>query len=172
MKNIWQIILAITVAGTFGAGVYIALGIKRLLQISYYLEGYKFEGFDVRYIYLKLFLLVKNKSDVAVNIKRYFINVLLNDKLVAILSSKKNKTIEAEKSSKLELPIKIDYNNVFGKLKSKEIMGYFVNKEYDKIIFSLKGKFSGSILKIPIFAPLKIQMSLKDIIVSMDNPQE
>lgn len=170
--KIGKIILISFIAASIAFGAYIGVGINKLMQYCYNIVKYKLEGIDEKYVYLKFILAVKNKSDLEIGIKGYFIEIFINNTSVAILSSDKPKTLSGKKTSMLELPIKIDYKKVFGEVKSMEFLSTFTNKEYDKIFISMKGKFNGSFIRIPVKLPIEIKTNLGEIIKQMDAPSE
>ena len=170
MKTGWKIFWTLTTLFLASSGVYAGIGVNLLLQVCYSITKYRITGIDSKYIHIDFMMQVFNPSKLNVGITGYNIDVYLNDTKVSNLSSAKPKTLEGEKPSTLTLPIKIDYLNVFEKVKSQSVVNLFLNKKFDKIIFTFKGNFKGSLLKIPISKDIELKYTLKEIQDIMNEP--
>ncbi len=165
-KIFWTVTTLIVVPGSIWAGI----GIWTLQQICYSVVKYEVKAWNFKSIDLAFTMMIKNPSQLSVEIDGYDIHVALNNVPVARLISNTVKTIEGEKASSLVLPVSIDLEKSFGQIKSKEIIGYFSSKNFDKIVLSLTGKFNGKLLKIPISVKIDSRYTLADIIKQMDTP--
>ena len=163
MSRGWKIFGIIAALIIIPGGIFAGIAIKNLSKIDFKIKGYKIKGIDGQFVYLDFDIDVINPSNIDVHIAGYNIDVFLNDIIVAHLISKERKILKSESTSLLTLLISIDYNKAFGQIKSKEIIGYFISKNHEKIVVHLKGKFKGEILKIPISTKLDFRYSLKEI---------
>lgn len=163
-------IIIITALGIFG--IYATIGIRMLMNICYEIAKYKYKGIDIQYIYIDLQLRIFNPSILKVGLNGYNLNVYLNNKWLSDLTSYTPIIIKSEGISTITIPLKIDYLKTFGTIKSKEIINYFLTQQFDKIIITLKGKFSGTVLKIPVSVPVDSSWTLQEIAKTMDNPSE
>lgn len=152
--------------------IYAGIGIVLLNKIDYKLKGYKLKNIDNQFIYIDLILDIINPSKLDVHIYGYNFNIKLNGVPVANLINKQKKTLVGESTSPLTIGIAIDYKKSFGQILSKEILGYFLTKNYDKIIVSLSGKLKGELLKIPISTKLDFTYTLAEIEEIMSKSQK
>ena len=161
--SIGKVIGGIAFAAITIAGIYIGWGVKLLVALCYEITGYKLKSIDFQYLDLEFSVRVNNPSHIEVGIEGYNIDIFINNIWVANVTAKNPQTIGAEKSSILTIPVKVDYKKVFGIVRSKAILSYFANNQFEKIVVSLKGKFVGSALKIPISTKLELQQNLLQI---------
>ena len=169
MSNGVKIAIGILLAVFVPGGIALAYGIDRIFKICVNINSYKFKT-DLQYAYLDLQLQVKNPSFTSIAINGYAIDISLNDKKVGKVENFNSKIIEAQKISYLTIPVKIDLIKSATTLLSSEIINYFGQKKYDKIIVSLNGKFTGKVMKIPVTFPIALKYSLKEIQEIMDSP--
>ena len=159
------ILLAVFVPG----GIALAYGLDRIFKICVNINSYKFKT-DLQYAFLDLQLQVKNPSFIAIGINSYSIDIFLNDKKIGKVENFNTKIIEPQKISYLSIPVKMDLIKSTATVLSSEIINYFGQKQYDKIIVSLNGKFTGKVMKIPVTFPITLKYSLKEIQQIMDTP--
>ena len=161
----WTLVTAI---GLFG--IYAGVGIKKLMSICYSITKYKLVQIDLEYIYINFTLTLKNKSFLKVDIEGYNFDVYLNNKFVTALSSKKHEEIAGEGISVIDIPLKVAYLKTFKTVGGNEILNAFTEKKFDRIFVTLKGTFSGSVLKVPVNVPVDYKITLEEIIKIMDAP--
>ncbi|MEK6879111.1 MAG: hypothetical protein AABY22_05855 [Nanoarchaeota archaeon] len=143
--------------------IFVGIGVRLLSKINFKVKSFKVKSLDAQYINIDLVLDVINPSKLDVKIDGYNINVFLNGIKVANLISIYKKTLKGEETSLLTLPIAIDFKKSFGQILSKEIIGYFLTRNYEKIVIRLSGNFKGEILKIPISTKIDITYTLAEI---------
>ena len=172
MTKGWKIFWIVTSAIIIPGGLWAGIGIATLQQICYSVVKYEIRRIDIaaRTIEMAFTMMIKNPSKLSIGIEGYDIAVALNGVEIAKLVSEAPKTIEGEKATTLVLPVKIDLKKTFGQIKSQEIVGYFITKDFEKIVVSLKGKFNGRLLKIPIAVKVDSKYTLAEIIKQMDSP--
>ncbi|HRG36900.1 MAG TPA: hypothetical protein PK289_00050 [Bacteroidia bacterium] len=157
-------ILAVLIPGGFiVGGIYAGVNVRLLTKICFSIAGFKIKSLDSNYIYLDILLNVKNPSRLDVKVGGYDINATLNGTPVGKIVDKTEKVLLAEQITPLLVPIQIDHNKAFGQIKSKEILGYFLTNNWEKIIVSLDIKFKGEVLRIPISTSVNLSYSLKEI---------
>lgn len=171
MSRGWAIGIGIVVAILVPAGAYIGVQVYKLMSVCFGMVGYKVVSFNGATVEMEIVVSVKNTSKLAVDIYGYSVDVALNGKEVAKVSSDKHKVLDAGKTSNLVLPVKIDVLKSFGAVGSKVVLGHFLRNELDKIVVNLNGKFKASVLKVPVSIPIKMNYSLKEILALMDAPK-
>lgn len=167
-----KILTIVAAAIIIPGGLWAGIGIYALQQICYSVVKYNINSIDFvsKKIDINFTVMIKNPSHLNVTIGGYDISVALNGTEVARLINDHEKIIEAKKTSILILPVKIDVLKTFNQVKSKEIIGYFATKDYEKIVISLNGKFNGKIIKLPISIKVNSQYTFAEIIKQMDEP--
>lgn len=170
MKDILKALGILALIIGIPGGIYLGVEIYWIMKIDYEIAGYKLKSINSKNINIEFALKVINPSHVDIGINGYDINVYINKIHVANLVSKNKKELKAKTKTNLVLPIDIDMGGSLAVVKSKDIIGYFLTKNYEKIIVSFDGKFLGRAIGIPINAPIKMEYTLAEIIKIMDTP--
>lgn len=153
-----------------GAEASIGIYSFKSIEATYKANSFSINKIDVAGIQMEITLIIKNPSPFSLTINSYDIDISINGAKIANLKSSTPKQILGRKYSYLTLPININWKNSFPSGTGSSIFNYFINKEYDKIIVTANGKFSGSTLKIPVNKSIKIDYSLKQIQELIDSP--
>lgn len=164
---IWSLV---TVISLFG--VYAAMGARALMGICYNMVKYQLRNITGEYIYIDFTLKINNPSFLAVDINGYKLDIYLNNKFIANLTSVAHKEIVGNGISTIVIPLKIAYLKTLGAVNSKELLNNFTNQRFDKIVVSLKGTFSGTVLKVPAEVPVNSKWTLKEINEIMMAPED
>jgi len=172
MSRGWQIFLITAATVLVPGGLYAGVGIYALTNICFNFKRFELTGIDKTFIGINFVLQIKNPSRINVHIDGYDIDVAINGTKVANIISANKKTLAGEKTNILVLPIKINYKETFGVLKSAELISLFAKKEYSKIYISLEGRFNGSLLKIPIRRKINMKYTLAEIVKMASEPSE
>ena len=153
----------ISLISLMATGTYAGAGLYALNQVDYQFKSYRIKSVDTQFVHMEVVLNVINPSNLDVHITGYNLHVDINGIEVANLISKSPVNLKGLGVSPLTIPIAIDFRKSFDVIKSKEILGYFITRKKDKIVLSLKGKFFGKILKIPISTNVDFKYSLQEI---------
>lgn len=172
MSKGWKIAWIIAAIVLVPGGIYAGIGIYMLMKIDYSMAGYKIKSFNSKFLYIDVSIRIANPSVLAVKVAGYDLLFYLNDVLVANIKNKSPKTIEPNAQTMLTLPLAVDLH-AMDKKKAKEIMGFVITGQWDKITLKVGGKFNGELLKIPVPYKLKPEewtYTLEDIIKIMQTP--
>lgn len=169
MNRNWKIALALAAAIIIPGGTYAAIAAYWLGKICYNIYGFRILSADSKYVSIELTLEVKNPSSINITIEGYDLGVSLNNFKVAQIESKDLKVLSAGAVSYLNIPIKINHQEVFGAVKSGEFITNVLLKNFDKINVALGGKFLGEILKIPVSTKIKMNYTVAEILKMREN---
>ena len=158
-----KILLAILGGGTLGFAVYSALTIRNLARMDFSVSGFKVVEIDNRFIHLDIGIDVINPADLDVIIKKYNLDIFINDIWVANSQSATKKRITANQTSKLTLSISVDYKKTFGLLGSAKMLALFSSGDVDNIYLGVKGSFSGKLMGYEIVSPIDEKLTLREI---------
>lgn len=161
---IWSLVTALGLVG-----IYAGMGVRKLMSVGYNIIKYKITKFALDSISLDLTLKICNPSFMKVDISGYNIDIYLNNKPVSNIKSTTHASLIANGNSIIVIPVTVLFKT-FGVVGSKELVTAFGNREYDKIIISLRGTLDATILNIPAHVPIKYQITLADIQKMMDDP--
>lgn len=164
-----HIIALIFVTAFSIAGIYIGIGVKQLMSFCYKIVKYDFK-IDLDYIYLTVDMKIKNPSYLKIDIYDYDIDVYVNNARVGSIANKKYVELKKGGVSSISIPSKIPYLKTFKNIPGKQIFNYFINKEFDKIFITLKGKFNGGVLGVSAHVPIDYKITLKEIAQIMSEP--
>lgn len=151
------------------AGIYIGVGVKRLMSFCYKIVKYNVK-IDLDYVHLSVDLKIQNPSYLKIDIYDYDIDVYVNNVQVGNVASKRYIELKKEQVSTISIPAKIPYLKSIGNINGKQMFNAFVNKEYDKIYITLKGKFNGGVLGVSATVPIDYKITLKEIAEIMSEP--
>lgn len=168
----WKIFTAVCILIPAGFGIYVGVNVYHLLQICYNIKKYEIVNINLSTLSLRLTLQIKNPSGLSVGMDGYEMVVLLNGVRVAAIVNSTPKVLESGQYTDVVIPITIQWNKTFTKSQAGEILQYFMQKQYDKIIFNISGQFNGSLLKIPIHKKINMNYSLEEIVKNMDTPSQ
>ncbi len=169
MSNAGKIIGLSILAALTAVGVYAGIGVKRLMNLCWNIVKYELR-FDLQYVYLNIAIQIKNPLDFDITLHGYDLDVFLNKKQIGKVASKAVKTIPGGGEITINVPAKSPIKKSFGEVGSTNILNLFLRKEFDKIVVSLDGTFTGEILKIKKKLPVEYQINLTEIIKIMDEP--
>ena len=151
-------------------GIYVAIGVKKLMNFCFEMTGYKIRKIDFKYIYLDLKLTFFNPSDLDADLIEYLFTIYLNGKQVSVLRSTAPVTLVGKAATDIIIPVQIDFFKTFGAAKSREIVGYFANKEFDKIVITARGSFKGKVVGITKTINMDEKWTLAEIAKTMSEP--
>lgn len=146
-----------------GAEASVGIYAFKSIEASYLKKSFKINSIDATGIQMAVTLIIKNPSPFGININSYDLQASINGAKIANFKSDTQKNILARKYSYLSLPINVNWKNSFPGGTGKNLFNYFINQQYDKIILTVEGSFSGSTLKIPVNKNIKIEYTLKEI---------
>ena len=163
MKNAAKILGVLILVPTAILAGYITAGVILLKRIDYEMTGYSLKGINKGILSLILELKIINPSFIKVGIDKYDLTVSINNIPVSKLSSKIPILIQANDFTEISIPVDVDIEKSFGVLKSREIIGYFIAQQYDKITIFVRGDFGATVMKIPISTKIDEKWTLKEI---------
>lgn len=172
MSRAWKIAGIIALLVIVPGGIYAGMGLMALNQTEIEVKSYKVKSVDTQFVHMDIVLEIKNPSKLDVSIEGYDLRVDINGIKVASIISKYAVVLDGLGKTLLTVPVAIDFKKSFDVVKSREILGYFLTRNKEKIIVSLTGKLKGEILKMPISTRLNFKYSLKEIEDLMKAPNE
>ncbi|PCJ55966.1 MAG: hypothetical protein COA79_20365 [Planctomycetota bacterium] len=158
-----KILLVVLGGGTLGLAIYSAITARNLTRMDYNVSGFKVVEIDNRFIHLDIRIDVINPADWDVVIKKYNLDVFLNDTWVANSQSATKKKIASNDTSRLTISISIDYKKIFGLLGSAKMLALFGAGDVDNIYLGIKGSFSGKLLGYEVISPIDEKLTLREI---------
>ena len=161
----WTLVSVLSIAG-----IYVGIGVKQLMSFCYNIVKYEYKV-DLEYFYLNLTLNFKNPSYLKIDIVGYDLDVYLNNGYIGKITSKKYTPLKSGEFSSVVIPAKIPYPKLLKNINGKEILTAFADKRFDRIFVSLKGRFDGRVLKVPVHVPVDYKITLEEIIKIMDSPK-
>lgn len=151
-------------------GIYAAIGIKMLTQICYKISGFKLLYVDFKKVSFELKIKVKNPSKIKVEIHGYDLGIKINGTKVGTVSDTFKTVLESKQVTEVTVPITVQLDKVFDKVKSQEVMTLFLTRNLSKLLLSVNGKFIGEVLKYPISTNINIAYTIADIQKTMNEP--
>ena len=153
-------------------GIYAGLGVRALMAICYNMVKYQLKNITSDAIYIDFTLKLSNPSFLSVDVNGYHLDVYLNNKFIANVTSADHATIASKGISTITIPLKVAYLKTFSAAVSRDLISNFANQRFEKIIVSLKGKLNGTVLKVPVNVPVDTKWTLKEIETIMNTPSE
>ncbi|KKS77126.1 MAG: hypothetical protein UV51_C0010G0031 [Candidatus Woesebacteria bacterium GW2011_GWC1_42_9] len=172
MSKTAKIALLIAAAIIIPGGIVAGVGAYQLFRICTKVNYYKFNGIDVRYINLEFGIMVKNPGFINVDILGYNLDIFINGTKVASAVNSSTKRLSAKQRSNLVIPVLVDYTKSLGAVFSAQLLKFFANKQFDKIIVSIDGVMNARLLGVPSSIKINEKYSLREIQEIMDAPEQ
>jgi len=128
--------------GTIGYGIYKLLKeqVKLLESYCWKVKDVIIRKFDLDNVNLTIILLLKNQSDIDVELTDYNLDVLIDEKVVANVYNTTMKTNWSARSvSEILFDVNFNPRNFFTSLKQVTNLAYRVYSEPDNVIIGVKG---------------------------------
>lgn len=172
MTRGFKILTGITLALIIPGGICAAISLKLLTKICVKPAAFKIIDINGTFIKFELSLSIKNPSITDVELDGYDLDVFINNIKVANLLSGTKNIIQGKATSTINLPITIYHKNAFGPAQAQELATLFITRQLNKILVTLKGKFIGEALKMPISTKLNFKYTLAEIKKIMAEPAQ
>lgn len=163
MSRAWRTVGAVAAIILIPGGIYAGITGYFLTKMQYGIYGITNLSFKSGVLKFGLVVWVKNPSATKINIEGYEFDIAINGVNVAKISDAKEKELASKGTSYLNIPIEVSADKIVNKVDWGKIAKLFISGETDKIFISIKGKFMGGVLKIPISTKVNITKSIKQI---------
>ena len=187
----WSLVAILT-----SVAVYVGIGAYKMKNLCFKLIGFKSLGifkngvetinpFGADSYDFQLSLKLRNPSYLDVAITGFDLNVTINGNRLAHISGTTllmaNKKILTAGTLLLPknnahvtiiIPISIDLKDSSNLIRNQSLLTAFANKQYQNVLITIAGNFSGQLLKLPVSHSISITKSLSDIQALMSAPSD
>jgi LEA14-like dessication related protein len=159
--------IAISVA-VIGALSIVAVQVKKqidlLMKYCYKIKGFKIVSFTKDRLKCSFTVLFRNKSDIGVKIKSYYVDIILNGKNLGRVSNEKLMTLKPNGVSELFVDADLNPEKAYTLKEILALLGYLA-LDKSKIVFTFDGKARIKYSFLPVIGvPFKLTYTLKELL--------